>query len=134
MYWVCTLFTYAAHGIDLITDKAKRTQNVSNDTVCSFSSEQQAIHESPVTDTFIAGPAIGLTDEESTNIIETTSSPEILKLWPWVNQVSSFSCSPTRNGANDFAVTLDPVDRVPPTASRDSHAVIQTYGSSSDPC
>ena len=34
-----------------------------------------------------AGPAVGVDEDISTEIMETTATPDILKLWPWVNQV-----------------------------------------------
>lgn len=33
------------------------------------------------------GPAVGIDDELSLEIMETTATPDVLKLWPWVNQV-----------------------------------------------
>lgn len=33
------------------------------------------------------GPGLGMDEDLSTEIIETTATPDVLKLWPWVNQV-----------------------------------------------
>ena len=34
------------------------------------------------------GPGVGMDEEVSMELMETTATHEVLKLWPWVNQVS----------------------------------------------
>lgn len=34
-----------------------------------------------------SGPGVGIDDDISLEIIETTATPDVLKFWPWVNQV-----------------------------------------------
>ena len=40
-----------------------------------------------------AGPAVGIDEDISMEIMQTTAAPDILKVWPWVNQVCSRSAT-----------------------------------------
>ena len=68
-------------------DKAKNLQDINLNTQCSFAPgpENQDDVEIPgVT----PGPGVGMDEDLSTEIIDTTASADVLLLWPWVNQVS----------------------------------------------
>ena len=81
------LFGYIGRGeLRHVLDKAKRTRGTSPDTPCSFYAEPTD-HEREDASHLASGPSIGVDDEESTNVIETTASAEALNLSPWVNQV-----------------------------------------------
>ncbi|EIM81266.1 voltage-gated chloride channel [Stereum hirsutum FP-91666 SS1] len=62
-----------------VIEQARRLQDLPPDMICSFtpdtSSEQDA-HWS----------AVGIDEDLAANIIFSTSTPGLLKLWPWVNQ------------------------------------------------
>lgn len=68
-------------------DKAERTQGISLETPCCFYSERTEREHMGLPESLTSGPALGLSDEESADILQNTASPDILKLWPWVNQV-----------------------------------------------
>ena len=40
-----------------------------------------------------AAPGVGMDEAIAAEIVETTASPDIVKLWPWVNQVRAASGS-----------------------------------------
>ncbi|KAI0823388.1 Cl-channel protein [Trametes gibbosa] len=68
-----------------LLDKARNVQDVRPDTPVSFASDAE--DEEEVEFSGIAtGPAVGIDDDLSLEIMETTATPEVLKLWPWVNQ------------------------------------------------
>jgi len=72
-----------------VLDKARKLQDISQDTPCTFASdaEDHSQVEFDVDFPGIAtGPAVGIDEDISMEIIETTSTPEVLKFWPWVNQ------------------------------------------------
>ncbi|KLO20320.1 Cl-channel protein [Schizopora paradoxa] len=80
------LFGYIGRGeLRHVLDKAKRTRGTSPDTPCSFYVEPTD-HEREDASHLASGPSIGVDDEESSNVIETTASAEALNLSPWVNQ------------------------------------------------
>ncbi|GBE80493.1 predicted protein [Sparassis crispa] len=68
-----------------VLDKARKVRNISPETPCSFASneEDQRRVEYPGIAT---GPAVGIDEDISMEIIETSATPDVLKFWPWVNQ------------------------------------------------
>lgn len=38
-----------------------------------------------------SGSALGVEEEVARELIETSASTDVLKLWPWVNQVPCFT-------------------------------------------
>ncbi|KAJ3555645.1 hypothetical protein NM688_g2466 [Phlebia brevispora] len=68
-----------------VIDKARKRQGVSRDTPCSFASENEG-HDELEFSGIATGPGVGMDDDISLEIIENTATPEVLKLWPWVNQ------------------------------------------------
>ncbi|OBZ70692.1 hypothetical protein A0H81_09370 [Grifola frondosa] len=67
------------------SDKARKMQDISPETSCSFASDAED-HEEVEFSGIATGPAVGIDEDISMEIIETTATPDILKLWPWVNQ------------------------------------------------
>lgn len=81
------LFGYIGRGeLRYVLDKARRTRGTSPNTPCSFYAEPTG-HDREDASHLASGPSIGVDDEESTNVIETTASADALNLSPWVNQV-----------------------------------------------
>ncbi|PAV18791.1 voltage-gated chloride channel [Pyrrhoderma noxium] len=68
-----------------ILDRAKRFYNASGSTRCSFYCEPTD-HDREDIATLATGPAIGIDDEAFTRVMQESASPEVLELWPWVNQ------------------------------------------------
>ncbi|KAH9858868.1 Cl-channel protein [Lenzites betulinus] len=66
-------------------DKARSVQDVRPDTAVSFASDAEDEEEVEFSG-IAAGPAVGIDDDLSLEIMETTTTPDVLKLWPWVNQ------------------------------------------------
>ena len=74
----------------LVTDRARRVQNISSTTPCSFASDQDDHDQIEFQVDFpgmATGPAVGIDEDISMEILETTATPGVLKFWPWVNQV-----------------------------------------------
>ena len=72
-----------------MADKAKRVQDVSLDTPCSFAAEED--HDEVELAGIATGPGVGVDDDISMEIMENTARSEELKLWPWVNQVRTYA-------------------------------------------
>ncbi|KAI0728276.1 Cl-channel protein [Fomitopsis betulina] len=72
-----------------VLDKARRVQNISSTTPCSFASDQDDHIQIEFQVDFpgmATGPAVGIDEDISMEILETTATPGVLKFWPWVNQ------------------------------------------------
>ncbi|EGO25898.1 hypothetical protein SERLADRAFT_355881 [Serpula lacrymans var. lacrymans S7.9] len=68
-----------------VLDKAHKMGDIRPNTPCLFireASDQEDLGLSGIT----SGPALGVEEEIATELIGTTASNDILKLWPWVNQ------------------------------------------------
>lgn len=61
-------------------------QDISQETPCSFASDAEDHAEADFSG-IVTGPGVGIDEDISLEIIETTARPDVLKLWPWVNQV-----------------------------------------------
>ena len=73
------------------------------------------------------GPGVGADDDISLEFIETTTTRDALKLWPWVNQVSlGFRLRKRREIS--LALFTDTLDCLASASIRNRHATIQTYG------
>lgn len=72
-----------AHALE--AERFRNMDNVTRDTPCIFRSDDDLQHLDVA-----AGPAVGIEEEVSETIFETTSSNEGIKFWPWVNQVSAY--------------------------------------------
>ncbi|GJE92775.1 Cl-channel protein [Phanerochaete sordida] len=75
-----------------VLDKAKKTQGTAPDMPCSFASETDD-HDEMEFSGIATGPGVGMDEDISMELIETTATHEVLKLWPWVNQ-TPLSVSP----------------------------------------
>lgn len=69
-----------------VSDKARKVQDVRPNTPVSFASDSED-HEEVELSGIAAGPAVGIDEDISMEIMETTATPDVLKMWPWVNQV-----------------------------------------------
>ncbi|KAH9920115.1 chloride channel [Fomitopsis serialis] len=79
-----------------VLDRARRVQNISSTTPCSFASDQDDHIQIEFQVDFpgmATGPALGIDEDISMEILETTATPGVLKFWPWVNQ-TPFTVSP----------------------------------------
>ncbi|EKM54714.1 uncharacterized protein PHACADRAFT_197144 [Phanerochaete carnosa HHB-10118-sp] len=75
-----------------VLDKTRKIQGIAPDTPCSFASANED-HEEVIFSDIVAGAGVGMDEDISTELIETTATHEVLKLWPWVNQ-TPLSVSP----------------------------------------
>lgn len=67
-------------------DNARRLCGVSPNTPCSFMRDASDEGMAGLSNN-ASGPAIGIEEEMAAELIGTTVSIELIKLWPWVNQV-----------------------------------------------
>ncbi|KAH7912423.1 chloride channel [Hygrophoropsis aurantiaca] len=68
-----------------VLDKAQNMGDVSPDTPCSFT-RQASDQDDFVLSGVTSGSALGAEEEVATELLETTASNDVLKIWPWVNQ------------------------------------------------
>ncbi|KAJ3491253.1 hypothetical protein NLI96_g830 [Meripilus lineatus] len=68
-----------------VIDKAKRLQDITLNTLCSFA-PSPVDHDDVEIPGVEPGPGVGIDEDVSTEIIDTTASADVLLLWPWVNQ------------------------------------------------
>jgi len=68
-----------------VLDKAQHMGDVSPETPCSFS-RQASDQEDFVLSGVTSGSALGAEEDVAAELLETTASNDVLKLWPWVNQ------------------------------------------------
>ncbi|KIM69533.1 hypothetical protein SCLCIDRAFT_1207982 [Scleroderma citrinum Foug A] len=68
-----------------VLDKAQHMGDVTPDTQCSFN-RQASDQEHDVLSGVGSGSALGAEEEVAAELLETTASNDVLKLWPWVNQ------------------------------------------------
>lgn len=115
---VFLLHTDLISGTHSILDKAQHMGDVSPETPCSFS-RQASDQEDFVLSGVTSGSALGAEEDVAVELLETTSSNDVLKLWPWVNQVRSLysACY-----IIDLRVTRDTSHRVCTVAPRDRNA------------
>jgi chloride channel 3/4/5 len=74
------------HGFDRGTDNARELGDLSPDKRCSFMRDTTDRGVPGLSDS-TPGPLMGIEEDVAEEIIETTVSNDILKFWPWVNQV-----------------------------------------------
>lgn len=70
----------------ILSDKAQHMGDVLPATLCSFS-RQASDQEDFVLSGVTSGSALGAEEDVAVELLETTASNAVLKLWPWVNQV-----------------------------------------------
>jgi hypothetical protein len=63
---------------------------VSPNTPCAFT-RQASDQENFVLSGMTSGSALGVEEDVARELIETSASIDVLKLWPWVNQVPYFA-------------------------------------------
>ena len=96
-----------------MADKARSIQDVRPDTPISFEADVEDLEDVDLAGV-AAAPAVGIDEDISMEIMETTAAPDVLKLWPWVNQVCRASHCP-RILAN--RLVADAAYSLPPTSS-----------------
>ena len=78
-----------------VVEKARKMTNIKPETPCAFSADADDRRRAGLSNT-VSGPAVGIDEDVSMEIIGTTATPEVLKFWPWVNRVRFtlllFSC------------------------------------------
>ena len=74
-----------------LSEKARAMHDITSDTPCSFAAEPED-HEDVEFSGMGAAPGVGMDEAISAEIVRNTSTPEAVKLWPWVNQVCSLTC------------------------------------------
>lgn len=74
-------------------EKASKVQDIRPDTLCSFAAEDpHADEDIPSLSTpglRSAGPMVAIEDELSAEVVESTSTQDVIKFWPWVQEVIS---------------------------------------------
>ncbi|KAF8837685.1 hypothetical protein BDN67DRAFT_1026839 [Paxillus ammoniavirescens] len=68
-----------------VLDKAQHMGDVTAETLCSFS-RQASDQEDFVLSGVTSGSALGAEEDVAVELLETTASNDVLKVWPWVNQ------------------------------------------------
>ncbi|KAG1725409.1 chloride channel [Suillus paluster] len=68
-----------------VLDKAQGVGGISPNTSCAFT-RQASDQEDFVLSDMTSGSALGVEEEVATELIETSATIDVLKLWPWVNQ------------------------------------------------
>jgi chloride channel 3/4/5 len=106
-------------------DNARELGDISPDTACSFMRDT-ADHGVPGLSDSVPGQAIAVEEDVAEAIIGATVSSDLLKFWPWVNQV-----------LHGMVITLvpalltssaDTIHSVSAAAIRNSYAVVQKNG------
>ena len=74
-----------------LLERARKVQDIRPDTLCSFAGEDlQANEDIPSLSTpglRSVGPMVAIEDELSEEVVESTSTHDVIKFWPWVQQV-----------------------------------------------
>lgn len=68
-----------------VLDKAQHMGDITPETQCSFN-RQASDQEHDILSGVGSGSALGAEEEVAAELLETTASNDVLKLWPWVNQ------------------------------------------------
>ena len=74
-----------------VLDNARKLRDISDDAVCCFLRDSEEDHGVTGLSDSASGPAIGIGGALARELITTTLSSDILKLWPWVNLVGHFN-------------------------------------------
>ena len=74
----------------IFEDRAKRYYGATGSTRCSFYCDPTE-HDREDIATLATGPAVGIEDEAFTRVMSESATPELLELWPWVNQVCFYN-------------------------------------------
>ncbi|KAG2355500.1 chloride channel [Suillus spraguei] len=68
-----------------VLDKAQNVGDISPSTPCAFIREASDQEDFVLSD-MTSGSALGVEEDVATELIETSATIDVLKLWPWVNQ------------------------------------------------
>ncbi|THH31347.1 hypothetical protein EUX98_g2859 [Antrodiella citrinella] len=68
-----------------VLEKARKVHDVTSDTQCSFAADPDDNDDVEFSGTG-AAPGVGMDEDIATEIVESTATPDVVKLWPWVNQ------------------------------------------------
>ncbi|TCD65613.1 glycerol ethanol, ferric requiring protein [Steccherinum ochraceum] len=66
-------------------ERARDVQDITSDTPCSFAAEPEDQHEVEFSG-MGAAPGVGMDEAIAAEIIDVAVTPDVIKLWPWVNQ------------------------------------------------
>ncbi|CDO69146.1 hypothetical protein BN946_scf185042.g48 [Trametes cinnabarina] len=72
--------------VQYVLENARKVQDVGAETAVSFAAHPDDHEDDDGLSGLAPGPAVGLDEEISLDIMESTASHGVLKLWPWVNQ------------------------------------------------
>lgn len=122
-----TLMGYIGRAeLRYVLDNAKKLGDISDDAACSFLRDAETDHGVAGLSDSASGPAIGIEEELARELINTTLSSDILKLWPWVNLVGHFD-----QCWRILLLKVPPVDSSDSVAGapiRNRHATVQKDG------
>lgn len=107
-------------------DKATRMQNVSRETPCSFVYDGTNPGDLDLSN-IASGPAIGVEEDIAVEIIEATAVNNVLKLWPWVNQVNMLLAVGVPESLTTHHLADSP-HSFSTSSARNSDAIIQKNG------
>ena len=68
------------------SDKVKFMHDITSDTPCSFTREPDDQDSSELAN-LVTGPGVGMDEDLSIELIENTTTHDVVKFWPWVNLV-----------------------------------------------
>lgn len=69
-----------------VLDQAQHMGDITPETECSFDRQSSEDQDDHVLSNVASGSALGAEEEVAAELLETTTSNNVLKLWPWVNQ------------------------------------------------
>lgn len=73
---------------------ASKVRDIRPDTVFSFASEDPHADDGINAPGFRSvGPMVAIEDELSAEVVESTSTRDVIKFWPWVQQVMQQVCN-----------------------------------------
>lgn len=99
--------------------------DLTSDTPCSFTKDLDDQDSSELAN-LVTGPGVGMDEDLSIELIENTTTHDVVKFWPWVNQVPFYlycdfsSCNWNTN--------TDAVVSLPWASTRNCHAIVQKNG------
>ena len=122
LLWRCLMDGDFDHS----ADNARELGDISPDTACSFMRDMTD-HGVPGLSDIVPGQAIAIGEDVAEEIIGATVSSDLLKFWPWVNQVLhgvAITLVPTLL----ISSSTDTTHGVSAAAIRNSYAVVQKNG------
>ncbi|KAH8107789.1 chloride channel [Cristinia sonorae] len=72
--------------LQTVLERVRRIHDVTANTPCSFATEETEDRDDVEFSGMGAAPGVGMEEDVADEIIDAIASPDIVKLWPWVNQ------------------------------------------------